>query len=117
MNYFIIIEDLKILSSVGVYESERKVKQYLIFNLEIEVKCKNSTSMKDNLKDKVDYSQFRRIILDIVKKKHYNTIEKLHYEISKEFKKIKNVLKFKIKISKPDIFDDCVVSVKMYSNT
>ena len=112
MKQKIFIEEFEVLSSIGVYENEKKRKQRIIFNIEIELK-KNDLPLKDKLIEVTDYGQFRKIILNKISEKHYNLLEKLARDISKEFFKIDTVEKVKIKITKPDIFDDCKVSIQI----
>ena len=110
----IFIENLICSASVGVYESEKLNKQKIIINLEILLINKMKTHT-DNLNDVADYGKFRRIILDVVNSKHFNLIETLADSLIKKietFEKIENV---KLKITKPDIFDDCSVSYE-FSN-
>ena len=108
----IIIENLKIQASVGVYEKEKKTKQKLIINCEILLKESNPPYY-DELREVTDYGQFRRIVLDVVEKKHYNLIEYLANGIFQEFLKIEAVDKIKILISKPQAFEDCIVSFEL----
>ena len=105
----ILIENLTCNASIGVYKNEKLNKQRIIINLEVLLINKMITHT-DNLKDVADYGKFRRIILDIVNSKHFNLIETLADNLIKKietFDKVKNV---KIKITKPDIFNDCSVS-------
>ena len=112
MKQKIFIEELEVFSSIGVYENEKKRKQRIIFNVEIQLK-KNNIPVKDKLIEVTDYGQFRKIILNKASGKHYNLLEKLVSDISREFFKIEAVEKVKIKITKPDIFDDCKVSFQI----
>ena len=108
----IYIENLEVLSSIGVYENEKKSKQKLVFNIQILLK-KMPEPINDDIKEVTDYGQFRRIILEIINQKHYNLLEKLAHDILKKIKSINNVDKIKIKITKSDIFDDCKVSFEL----
>ena len=112
MKHKILIEQFEVLASIGVYENEKRKKQRIVFKIEIQLK-KNNASLKDKLKEVTDYGQFRKIILDKLDRKHYHLLEKLAQDIYKEFFKIKTVEKIKIKITKPDIFDDCKVSFQI----
>ena len=105
----LFIKDLQVNASIGVYEKEKKNKQKLIFDIEI-LLSNGSPPLNDKLDEVTDYAQFRRIVLDVLKRKHYNLIEKLAHDIMMEFFKIRNVVKVKIRITKPDIFEDCKVS-------
>ena len=98
MKQKIFIEEFEVFSSIGVYKNEKKRKQRIIFNIEIQLK-KNDTPLKDKLIEVTDYGQFRKIILN---KRNF-----------KDHFKIDTVEKVKIKITKPDIFDDCKVSFQI----
>ena len=108
----IFIENLTCNASVGVYENERLHKQKIIINLEILLVNKMKTST-DNLNDVADYGKFRRIILDVLNSKHFNLIETLADILLKKIKVCDKVQHVKIKITKPDIFDDCSVSYEI----
>ena len=112
MKHKIFIEEFEVLASIGVYENEKKNKQRIVFNIEVQLK-KNNAPLKDKLKEVTDYGQFRKIILDKLDRKHYHVLEKLAQDIYEEFFKIKTVEKISIKITKPDIFDDCKVSFQL----
>ena len=115
MKKILHIENLEVLASVGVYEKEKNRKQKLIFN--IKLKLSNDLSAKnDLLKDVIDYSQFRKIVIKKVENKHYNLLEKLAEDILNEIRKVSNVKSIKIKITKPDIFEDCTVSFQLSNN-
>ena len=75
MKQKIFIEEFEVLASIGVYENEKRKKQRIVFNIEIQLK-KNNTPLKDKLKEVTDYGQFRKIILDKLDRKHYHLLEK-----------------------------------------
>ena len=108
----IVIEDLTCNASVGVYENEKLNKQRITINLEISL-INNMKTHTDNLNDVADYGKFRRIILDVVNSKHFNLIETLADNLVKEIETIDKVENIKIKITKPDIFNDCSVSYEI----
>ena len=68
MKETIIIENLEIKASVGVYEKEKKTKQKIIINCEILLKGHKPPYL-DELREVTDYGQFRRIVLDTIEKK------------------------------------------------
>tara|TARA_B100000965_G_C19592494_1_gene758582 strand:- start:294 stop:641 length:348 start_codon:yes stop_codon:yes gene_type:complete len=115
MKQKLFIEEFEVLASIGVYENEKKRKQRIVFNVEIQLKESNAP-LRDRLKEVTDYGQFRKIILNKIDGKHYNLLEKLAKDISKEFFKIDTIEKVRIKITKPDIFDDCTVSFQISSD-
>ena len=108
----IVIDDLTCNASVGVYENEKLNKQRITINLEILLIDKMKTHT-DNLNDVADYGKFRRIILDVVNSKHFNLIETLADKLVKKIETFDKVENIKIKITKPDIFNDCSVSYEI----
>ncbi len=109
----ILIEDLKIDVFIGAYSAERTKKQKIIINLELILLNHNSKTSTDNLEDITDYAQFRKLILKIVKERNYHLLETLADTILKRIKKNVQVRGIKLKITKPDIFDDCSVSYEV----
>ena len=111
-NRKILINNLIMLASVGVYENEKLNKQKIIINLEILLINKMKTHT-DNLNDVADYGKFRRIVLDVINSKHYNLIETLADNLIKKIETFDKVEIVKLKITKPDIFNDCSVSYEI----
>ena len=108
----ILIENLICIASIGVYENEKLNKQKIIINLEISLINKIKTNT-DNLNDVADYGKFRVIILDVVNSKHFNLIETLADNLIKKIETLDKVENIKLKITKPDIFNDCSVSYEI----
>jgi len=108
----ILIENLTCNASVGVYENEKLNKQKIIINLEI-VLVNNMKTHTDNINDVADYGNFRRLVLDIVNSKHFNLIETLANNLIKKIETFEKVKNIKLKITKPDIFEDCSVSYEI----
>ena len=108
----ILIENLTCNASIGVYENEKLNKQKIIINLEI-VLVNTIKTDTDNLNDVADYGKFRRIVLDIVNSKHFNLIETLADNLIKKIKTFEKVENIKLKITKPDIFEDCSISYEI----
>ena len=108
----IFVENFMCSASVGVYENEKLKKQKIIINLEISLTNKMRTET-DDLNDVADYGKFRRIILDVVNSKHFNLIGTLAENILKKIKTFDKVENVKLKITKPNIFNDCSVSYEI----
>ena len=108
----ILIENLICNASVGVYENEKLNKQKIIINLEV-VLVNTIKTHTDNLNDVADYGKFRRTVLDIINSKHFNLIETLADNLITKIETFEKVENIKIKITKPDIFDDCTVSYEI----
>ena len=112
MHKKILIENLTCIASVGVYENEKLNKQKVIINLEISLINKINTHT-DNLNDVADYGKFRRILLDVTQSRHFNLIETLADNLIKKIETFDKVENIKLKITKPDIFNDCSVSYEI----
>ena len=99
------------LASVGAYQEEKQKKQNIVVNLEVELK-NEKINIRDDLKNVINYTNFRKIIIDTVNLKHYNLLETLATDIAKNLSNNKNVCKFRIRIAKTDIFKDCNIGVE-----
>jgi len=108
----IYINNLIILASVGVYEHEKQHRQKIIVN--VELLLSNETEPKhDHLEATQDYSQFRTCLIDIIQSQHFHLLEILVEKIYSNLMINSHVIGAKVKISKPDIFDDCEVAYEL----
>tara|TARA_B100000900_G_C20451244_1_gene663231 strand:+ start:275 stop:658 length:384 start_codon:yes stop_codon:yes gene_type:complete len=111
-NRKILIHNLIMQASVGVYENEKQNKQKIIVNLELLLS--NDTEPKeDNLESTQDYSQFRKCLIDIIESQHFHLLEVLVEKIHSTLMRNSYVIGAKVKISKPDIFNDCEVAYEL----
>ena len=111
-NRKILINNLIILASVGVYEHEKQNKQKIIVNVEL-LLSNDSEPMQDNLKSTQDYSQFRNCIIDIIQSQHFQLLEVLVEKIHSTLIINSYVIGAKVNISKPNIFNDCEVAYEL----
>lgn len=111
-NRKIIINNLIILASVGVYENEKQNKQKIIVNVEL-LLSNESEPKSDNLESTQDYSQFRKCLIDIIRSQHFQLLEVLVEKIHSTLMINSYVLGAKVNISKPDIFNDCQVAYEI----
>ncbi len=111
-NRKIFINNLIIQASVGVYEHEKKNKQKIIVNVEI-LLSNDSEPNQDNLKYTQDYSQFRKCLIDIIQSQHFQLLEVLVEKMHSTLMINSYVIGAKVKISKPDIFNDCEVAYEL----
>ena len=111
-NRKILINNLIMKASVGVYENEKQNKQRIIVN--VELLLSNDTEPKqDNLEATQDYSQFRKCLIEIIESQHFHLLEVLVEKIHSTLMRNSYVIGTKVKISKPDIFDDCEVAYEL----
>ena len=111
-NRKIIINNLIIQASVGVYENEKQKKQKIIVNLEL-LLSNDSEPKHDSLESTQDYSQFRKCLIDIIQSQHFHLLEVLVEKIHSTLMVNSYVLGAKVNISKPDIFNDCQVAYEI----
>ena len=111
-NRKILINNLIMQASVGVYETEKQNKQRIIVN--VELLLSNDTEPKqDNLEATQDYSQYRKCLIDIIENQHYHLLEVLVEKVYSTLIRYSYVIGAKVKISKPDIFNDCEVAYEL----
>ena len=111
-NRKILINNLIIQASVGVYENEKQNKQRIIVNVEL-LLSNDSEPRHDNLESTQDYSQFRKSLIDIIESQHFQLLEVLVEKIHSTLMMNNYVLGAKVNISKPDIFNDCEVAYEL----
>ena len=111
-NRKILIYNLIIQASVGVYEYEKQNKQRIIVNVEL-LLSNDSEPKQDNLEATQDYSQFRKCLIDIIESQHFNLLEVLVENVHSALMRNSYVIGAKVKISKPDIFNDCEVAYEL----
>jgi len=111
-NRKIFINNFIIKASVGVYEHEKKYKQKIIINVELLI-SNDSEPKHDNLESTQDYSQFRTCLIDIIQSQHFHLLETLVNKIHSNLMIYSYVIGAKVKIIKPDIFNDCEVAYEL----
>ncbi len=105
-NYFykrkIIISDLVLLTSIGIHEFEKKQKQEVRFNVNIDINP-SLFPVEDKLNSIVNYEIIIKTITKLAKNKHYELLETLAEDIFNELFKDINILKIKLKLEKTQI--------------
>ena len=102
------IEDLKFYTIIGILDFERIKEQKVIIEIEIDYKYMNQ--------DIIDYSEIVNFIeADMKNSKYFLIEEALQSIIFKIKNKFQNINSIYVKISKPDILDNCIVSVSQIS--
>jgi dihydroneopterin aldolase len=97
------IENLTFQAIIGILDFEREEPQDVIINLSIEY----------NFNDKfINYAEVSHLIKKRVIKKRFLLIEDALADLSKKLKKeFSQISSLKLKITKPSILPDCMVSV------
>ena len=102
----ISIEDLTFNCIIGILPSERTNEQKVIVNISFEY------FYKDDGSNFIDYSEIVSLVEEIMVKKEFTLIENAIIFVRKELKNNYKIKNLKIKISKPDILPNCVVSIE-----
>lgn len=101
----IYIENLTFDCIIGILDFERKTPQKVIIDLSFKYKYKNK-------KEFIDYSEISKFIEKTMKKKKFELLEEAIIYIEEYLYKKYKIKKLKLKISKPDILTNCIVSLK-----
>ena len=109
----VIIKGLTIDLKLGYYEFERKKKQKVKFNLDVEYSNKKPSDDKD-ISSIINYSKIVELITKLVNKKHYNFLETLAEDVFDEIFKDKRIDKIDLQIEKLEILKECTsVGIKI----
>ena len=102
----IYIDDLTFKCIIGILPIEREKKQKVIVNISFSYFYNKDGS------NFIDYSEVSALIEKIMKKQKFKLIEDAILFIRKKLKRKYDIKKLKVKISKPNILSNCVVSVE-----
>ncbi len=102
--YKISIENLTFEAIIGILDFEREKPQKVVVECEISYQ---------NKKEYIDYAKVVSFIKSTIIEGKFLLIEDALDEIySQLLRKYPNIKKLKVKISKPDILQDCIVNVE-----
>jgi dihydroneopterin aldolase len=98
----VIITDLVFNTSIGIHNFEKEKEQKIKFNIEIDINPLLKAAEND-LNSIVNYESVINKIKSITQKKHYNLLETLAEDIFSNLFLVKNIIKIKLRIEKPEI--------------
>ncbi|WP_421715919.1 dihydroneopterin aldolase [Arcobacter arenosus] len=101
----VYIEDLSFDCIIGILDFERETAQKVIINLSFEYDFSN----KDEF---IDYSKVSNDIENIMTEKKFELLEEAIIYIENNLTNSYKIKNLKIKISKPDIMANCIVSLE-----
>lgn len=96
----IFIEELIVFAQIGVYEWEQKIKQKLIFDIEMQWDCTKAAST-DNVQFCLNYAEVSDAVIEYVESKPFLLIERVAYEVADMIQHRFGVQWLHIKLSKP----------------
>ncbi len=94
------IENLRLKTIVGIYKWEKKIKQDVIINVEMEFDGSKAVET-DNIKDTVDYKTITKKIIAMVEEREFNLIERITGEVMNIVTENERVRRAIVKIDKP----------------
>ena len=95
------IENLRLKTIIGVFDWEKKKKQDVTINIELEFDGTNAAE-SDKIEDTVDYKFLNKRIIDYVKKGNFNLLEKMAVCIGNIIMEDKRIKKAIVKVDKPN---------------
>ncbi|MBT7117481.1 MAG: dihydroneopterin aldolase [Campylobacteraceae bacterium] len=98
------INNLEFKTIIGILKDERKNKQKVIVDLSFKYDYKNS--------DFIDYSEVALLVKQNIKQQRFGLIEDAILDTKDLLEYKFNIKKLKMKITKPEILKDCLVSVE-----
>ena len=97
----IIIEDLKIETTIGAYDWEQQIKQTISLHIELSVDTA-AAAQSDELTDAVDYSKICDRLTDLVSNNQFKLLEPLAYKIIEVLQQEFYISHIKLRLSKPN---------------
>lgn len=99
-NDIIFIDELKVEASIGVFEWEKKIKQNLIFSLEMEYDFQDAAS-SDKVDDTVCYATVSQRVTELTQQKHVELLEALGEKIAQTLLTEFPIKALSLRIAKP----------------
>lgn len=96
----IFIEELTLITTIGVYDWEKKIRQKLIFDIEMSFDNHKAIA-SDNIKDCLNYNDITHAIIKHVEENRFCLVERVAEEVSKILLQRFNSNWVRIKLSKP----------------
>lgn len=81
MTDIVFIRELRIETVIGIYDWERKIKQDVVFDLEMAADIAKA-AQSDNIEDALDYKTISKRIIDFVEKSEFQLVETLAEKVA-----------------------------------
>ena len=108
----IIISGLRFDASLGILRRERRATQPIVVDAELNMGTQPLRPAQDAISQVLDYRKVRQIIIDECTAAHVNLLESMIGRLAERLLTLPGVLGVRVKISKPEIFSDCEVSMQ-----
>ena len=94
------IADLKLRAVIGVNEWEKRKRQNIIITAMIEYDATRAVK-SDHVRDAMDYKKVKQSIIQLIKKNHYQLLEKLVAAVLDLIMRNPKVIRANVRIDKP----------------
>ncbi len=95
----IYLHDLKIETVIGIYDWERRIKQTVVFNLEMGADIKKAAAT-DRIEDTLDYKSVAKQVISFVESSEYQLVETLIEKVAELIMKEFNIPWVRLTINK-----------------
>jgi dihydroneopterin aldolase len=96
----VFIEQLEVITTIGVYDWEQQIKQKLL--LDIEMAHDNRLAGKsDNVADALDYSEVSSLVIKHIENNRFLLVERVAEEVTELIMREFNVPWIKVRLAKP----------------
>ncbi|UUM30240.1 bifunctional dihydroneopterin aldolase/7,8-dihydroneopterin epimerase [Vibrio japonicus] len=96
----VFIEQLEVITTIGVYEWEQEIKQKLVLDIEM-AHDNRPAGRSDDVNDALDYSQVSEAVLNHIEGGRFLLVERVAEEIAELIMTRFNVPWIKIRLTKP----------------
>ncbi|MBS9441856.1 bifunctional dihydroneopterin aldolase/7,8-dihydroneopterin epimerase [Photorhabdus heterorhabditis] len=96
----VFIEELVVITTIGVYDWEQTVKQKLVFDIEMGWDNKRASS-SDNVEHCLDYAKVSEAVINHVGNQNFALVERVAEEVAELLLNRFNSPWIRVKVSKP----------------
>ncbi|MEM1243981.1 MAG: dihydroneopterin aldolase [Pseudomonadota bacterium] len=96
------IHELTIETSIGVHDWEKKLKQKLVFDIEIHFDFSQAYH-SDELDHTIDYTKLAEFTTSFCQQRHFNLVEHLAYQLSQTLKQEFHLSKVILSVAKAGV--------------
>jgi 7,8-dihydroneopterin aldolase/epimerase/oxygenase len=102
----VLVRDLEIMASIGVFEVEHRYEQRIVVNLDLKVRD-DYDGRSERIGDVVDYGALVSAVERVVASRHFKLVETLAERIAETCLADARVVSATVRIEKPDILPSC----------
>jgi dihydroneopterin aldolase len=112
-NQVLQLRGLRFSALLGILDSEKLAPQPIEVDAELNLGAQALLPNNDDICHVLDYRKVRQIIITECTAEHVNLLESLIGKLAMRLMQLPGVLGVRIKIAKPEIFDDCEVAIRV----